>query len=158
MAGANMATTVERLGGGLQANTERITQLEQKCAELQQSVTSLQQDHDDLAEKHSRAVAELGAQLDDQENCQRRKNLRNAGFPDGTEGNDVVALLEKWVPSILGLFNTPAELWLKEKRSPIYGSQSLCFVIFIPVQKLVSRCNGLCLQLQQRAEQFLYVL
>lgn len=60
--------SIEKLEGGLQANTERVAQLEQKCTELEQSVTSLQQGHNELAEKHSRAEAELRAQLDDQEN------------------------------------------------------------------------------------------
>lgn len=59
--------SIEKLEGGQRANTERIAQLKQKCTELEQSVTSLQQDHDELAEKHSRAEAELRAQLDDQE-------------------------------------------------------------------------------------------
>ena len=102
-----MDISVEKLEGGQQANTERIAQVEQKCAKLEQSVTSLQQDHDELAKKHSRAEAELRAQLEDQENRQRRKNLRIAGFPEGTEGNNTVAFLEKWLPPILGLSNTP---------------------------------------------------
>ena len=90
--------SIEKLEGGQQANPERIAQLKQKCTELEQSVTSLQQDHDELAEKHSRAEAKLRAQFDDQENHQRRKNLRIAGFPEGIEGNDAVAFLEKWLP------------------------------------------------------------
>ena len=99
--------SIEKLEGGQEANTERIAQLEQKCTELLQSVTSLQQDHDELVEKHSRAEAEFRAQLHDQENRQRRKSLRIEGFPEGIEGNDAVAFLEKWLPPILGLSNTP---------------------------------------------------
>ena len=78
-------TSIEKLEEGQQANTEKISQLEQKCTKLKQSVTSLQQDNDELAEKHSWAEAELRAQLDDQENRPRkdvpgRKNLRITGF------------------------------------------------------------------------------
>ena len=83
-------TSIKKLEGGLQANTERIAQLEQKCTELEQSVTSLQQDQDELAEKHW-AEAEFRAQLDDQQNHQRRKNLKIAGFLEEIEGNDAAA-------------------------------------------------------------------
>lgn len=98
--------SIEKVEGGLQSNADRVAQLEQKCTELQ-SVTTLHQDHVELVEKHARAEAQLRAQLDDQENCQRRKDLRIAGFPEGVEGNDAVAFLEKWLPSILDLSDTP---------------------------------------------------
>lgn len=123
--------SIEKLEGGLQANVDRVTQLEQKFAELEQSITSLHRDYDELVEKHNQAEAQLRAQLDEQENRQRRKNLRVAGFPEGVEGNNAVAFLEKWLPTILGLPDKPEieRVHPTLHRKPQEGGMPRAFVI-----------------------------
>lgn len=85
----------------------------------------------------NQAEAQLRPQLDEQENRQRRKNLRVAGFPEGVEGNNAVAFLKKWLPTILGLPDKPeierAHRMLR--RKPQEGGMPRAFVIkFLLIQ------------------------
>lgn len=70
----------------------RISGVEDTAGVLQAKVAQLEKQVTDMADH-----------MDDLENRSRRCNLRLVGLPEGTEGNDVVAFMETWLPSYLDL-------------------------------------------------------
>ena len=58
-------------------------------------------------------VEELVLKVDDLENRSRRSNLRLVGMPERKEGIDVCALLEKWIPDVLGASHFPGPLLIE---------------------------------------------
>ena len=89
----------------MQSNTDRVAQLEQKCLDLQQSVTNLHQDYDEPTERHPGCGSTQSATRRPGESSEKEKS-EDCRFPEGVEGKDVVAFLEKWLPSILVLSGT----------------------------------------------------
>ncbi|KAG7526364.1 hypothetical protein JOB18_039435 [Solea senegalensis] len=59
------------------------------------------------------AMEELALKVDDLENRARRSNLRLVGLPESTEGLDVCAFLEKWIPKTLCGYNFPGPLLIE---------------------------------------------
>lgn len=82
----------------MQKLRDRVTDTETRISVAEDTLSPLPQDVRDLQRKYSL----LMAKMDDQENRQRRSNLRFVGLPEGAEGRSPESFLESWLAEVLG--------------------------------------------------------
>lgn len=94
--------------GRISEAEQRISDAEDSLNTLQASKTSLEKGVATLnvkLEGQMKQVEMLTSKLQDQEDRNRRNNLRFLNLPENAEGRDAVGFLEKWLPEALGAGN-----------------------------------------------------
>ncbi|KAL3063694.1 hypothetical protein OYC64_000096 [Pagothenia borchgrevinki] len=97
-----LTVSVETLLNENRALGCRVKEVEEKQANHTESLEFLHQDLADFKKQTEEEVSGLKEKLDDMENRARGQHLRLVGFPEGVEGNNVVAFLQEWLPKMLG--------------------------------------------------------
>uniref|UniRef100_A0A087YS91 L1 transposable element RRM domain-containing protein n=1 Tax=Poecilia formosa TaxID=48698 RepID=A0A087YS91_POEFO len=102
----SLLTAIQGVQSDIRIVAARVTQAEDRISANEDSVASLQADN--TATKTT--IEALQLKIDDLENRSRRSNLRLIGLPEGSEGSDMCAFLEKWLPEVLGAETFPIPL------------------------------------------------
>ena len=96
----------------------RLVEAEQRIGDTEDSVTTLEKTVTTLQKQ----VTFLIAKTEDQENRSRRNNLRLINLPEGAEGRDATAFLERWLPEVLGADSFPYPVFI-ERAHRLQGRQ-----------------------------------
>lgn len=83
--------TTEELKNAVKAIQERLTEAEGRISDLEDSTQQLQNGR----ELQSKRIDTLWNRVEDLENRSRRNNVRLLGLKEGTEGNNLIACVEK---------------------------------------------------------------
>lgn len=81
----------------LLSHSKRIGEAEERISQMEEDVNTLRQ----KAKKLEQTVETLSNKIQDLEDRGRRSNFRMVGLPEKTEGSDVCAFLEEWLPKVL---------------------------------------------------------
>lgn len=101
------ADVMEAINGikvDIESHARRIEEAEGRISQTEDDVTTLQQ----KAKRLEETIEMLSNKVQDQEDRARRSNVRLVGLPENTEGTDMCAFLEEWLPKTLGDTLTPA--------------------------------------------------
>lgn len=82
----------------MQKLREGVTETENRISTVEDTIGPMPQLVRDLQQKYT----QLLAKMDDQEDLQRRSNLRFVGLPEGAEGRSPETFLEAWLINIFG--------------------------------------------------------
>lgn len=94
----DMLEAVNDLKGDLASQSGRIREAEERVSQTEDDVAALQGKIKQLEQ----TVETLKDKVQDQEDRNRRSNLRLVGLPEKTEGSDLCSFLEDWLPKALG--------------------------------------------------------
>lgn len=83
----------------IQSNTNRIIELEQRQSTSEDSIATQQT----TIQNQQTMIQTLQDKLDDLENRSRRNNLRFIGIPESIPPQDLIAMLQQWLPEALQL-------------------------------------------------------
>lgn len=95
---ADMMKAIQDIKGDMQSLTERTGETEVRISQVEDDVTSLQSKVKSL----EKTVEVLCDRVAEQEDRNRRSNLRLVGLPEKSEGADLCGFLETWLRETLG--------------------------------------------------------
>ncbi|KAL4003935.1 alpha-2-macroglobulin-like protein [Sarotherodon galilaeus] len=93
---------VDTVLAAIREQTSRIQALATRVGDAETRISGVEDTADVLQSKVAqleKQVTDMADHMDDLENRSRRCNLRLVGLPEGSEGNDIVAFMETWLPS-----------------------------------------------------------
>lgn len=93
----DMLDAIKSIKSDLVDHSKRMGEAEERIAQTEDDVTSLQHKVKEL----EGITLSLRNKVQDLEDRGRRSNLRLVGLPEKTEGSDVCAFLETWLPKLL---------------------------------------------------------
>lgn len=106
---ARVLTAIQGIKHDFSEFTNRLAEAEQRIGDMEDNVTTLQKTVTALQKQ----VTSLTAKTEDQENHSRRNNLRLINLPEGAEGRDATAFLERWLPEVLGADSFPYPVFIQ---------------------------------------------
>lgn len=111
----NMTTAIQDLKKEMGECNERITQTEQRISGTEDEVLDLQAQVSTLQTKNKI----MEDKLLDLETRSRLNNVRLVNMPEGVEGTNVCAFLERWIPEAVGGEKTPLSPFILERAHRI---------------------------------------